>query len=210
MNKDLVIYGTHGLGRELAMTVEMLDGWNHIGYFDDTIPVGTLISHRKLPTLNFDETIAKKDKPLYIVIAVADPYGKEKLFNKLAGYNHVFFPTIIAPSAIIASDAKIGAGCIISHYVTVGPNTTIGRGVLLNTKFAVGHDTVIGDYSTFLSSTNISGNVVIGKRCFFGDQAFVIEKKRIGNDVRVGAGSRVFTNVSDGWSVFGYPAVKIN
>lgn len=210
MKKDLIIYGTHGLGRELAMTVEMLTEWNLIGFLDDTIPIGTVVSHLKLPTLDLKEMMGQLNMPLNIAIAVADPYGKEKLFNKLSGCNNIKFPTIIAPTAIIAPDAQIGDGCIVGHYATIGPNTLIGRGVLMNTKFAVGHDTHIGDFSTFLSSTNISGNITIGKRCFFGDQSFVIEKRKIGNDVKVGAGSRVFTNVPDGWSVFGYPAVRID
>lgn len=209
MKKDIVIYGTHGLGREVAMTLDMLSGWNHIGYFDDTVPNGTLVSYKKLPTLNFESTIKNHDGSLYVIVAIADPYGKESIFDKLGEFSQVVTPTIIAPTAIVAPDAIIKDGCIISHYATIGPNTKVGRGVLMNTKFAVGHDTEIGDYSTFLSSTNISGNVTIGKRCFCGDQSFVIEKKRIGNDVKIGAGSRVFTNIPDGWSVFGYPATRV-
>lgn len=209
MKKDIIIYGTHGLGREVAMLLEMLTEWNIAGFLDDTIPVGSPIGHSMLPTLDFNEVISNSTATINVVIAVADPRGREKLYRNLSSYPHVLLPTIIAPSAIIAPDATIGEGSIIGHYVTIGPNTKFGKCTLLNTKSAVGHDTETGDFCTFLSSTNISGNVSIGNRCFFGDQSFVIEKRKIGNDVRVGAGSRVFTNIEDKWSVFGYPATRI-
>lgn len=209
MKEKIIIYGTHGLGREVQMLLDMLPHWDVIGFFDDTIPVGSKVGYKLLPTLDFEKTVINADGIFNIIIAVADPGGKEHLYNKLVRYSNVSFPTIIAPTAIVAPDAKIGEGSILGHFTTIGPNTELGKCTLMNTKSAVGHDTKIGDFCTFLSSTNISGNITIGDRCFFGDQSFVIEKRNIGNDVRVGAGSRVFTNVNDGISVFGYPATRI-
>ncbi len=212
MKKKIIIYGTHGLGRELEMILSGLTEWDLIGFFDDTIPVGTAIGLKKLQTLDLEETlnVSFSNEKIYVAIAVADPKGKKKLFEKLEKFQNVIIPTIIASTAIISPDAVIGCGTIIGHFCILGPNTKLGKGVLMNSKAAIGHDTVVEDYCTFLTSTNISGNVTIGSESFFGDQSFVLEKKTIGNNVKVGAGSRVFTNVPDGWSVFGYPAQRID
>lgn len=210
MKKDLIIYGTHGLGRELEMIVNDLEEWNLIGFFDDAVPPGSQVGLKGLQTLDLNATLQDEIRSIYVAIGVADPRGKKKLFEKLEKYNNVIIPTIIASTAIISSDAVIGCGSIIGHFCILGPNTKLGKGVLMNSKAAIGHDTVVGDYCTFLTSTNISGNVTIGSGSFFGDQSFVIQKRTIGENVKVGAGSRVFTNVPDGWSVFGYPAQRID
>lgn len=212
MKKKIIIYGTRGLGRELEMILSELTEWDLVGFFDDTIPIGTTIGLNKLPTLDLEETLKGSfcGKNIYVAIAVANPRGKKQLFEKLKKFEKIIFPTIIAPTAIISPDAMIGCGSIIGHFCILGPNTKLGKGVLMNSKAAIGHDTIVGDYCTFLTSTNISGNVTIGSGSFFGDQSFVLEKRTIGENVMVGAGSRVFTNVPDDWSVFGYPAQRID
>lgn len=206
--KKIVLYGAQGLGRETAYILSLLPQWKAIGYFDDNLPVGEKIGYEKLPILDFPSTIAAYQE-LSVVICIANPQAKCSVYDKLVKYKNISLPTIIAPTAIVAPDAEISDGCIIGHFAVVGPNTHIGKCVLMNTKSAVGHDTTIGDFSTFLSSANISGNVIMGQRCFCGDQTFVVQGKKIGNNVTIGAGSRVFTNVPDDWHVFGYPAVRI-
>jgi sugar O-acyltransferase (sialic acid O-acetyltransferase NeuD family) len=210
MRKDLIIYGADGLGRELEMIVSSLDEWNLIGFFDDALPTGSEVGSKGLPILDVNEILCDDSRIIYVAIGVADPKCKKKLFEKLEKYQNVILPTIIASTSIISPDAAIGCGSIIGHFCILGPNTKLGKGVLMNSKAAIGHDTVVGDYCTILTSTNISGNVTIGSGSFFGDQSFVIQKRTIGKNVKVGAGSRVFTNVPDGWSVFGYPAQRIN
>lgn len=206
--KKIVLYGAQGLGRETAHILSLLSQWELIGYFDDNMTVGEKIGYSKLPVLDFQETIATY-QVLSVVICIANPQNKHNVYNKLIKYQNISLPTIIAPSAIVAPDAEISEGCIIGHFAVVGPNTHIGKCVLMNTKSAIGHDTTIGDFSTFLSSTNISGNVIMGQQCFCGDQSFVVQGKKIGDNVTIGAGSRVFTNVPNDWHVFGYPAVRI-
>lgn len=209
MTNDIIVYGTKGLALETAMTIAMLPKWNHIGYFDDNVEIGTLVGYGKLPVLDPDLYLGNMKKTVYISIAIADPATKEKIYCKILKHENVKLATIISPTAIVAPDASIGDGSIVGHYAVIGPDVRIGKCVLMNTKFAVGHSTEIGDFSTFLTSTNISGDVSIGRKCFCGDQSFVIQNRKIGDNVLVGAGSRVFTNIPDGWSVFGYPATKL-
>lgn len=206
--KKIVLYGAQGLGRETAYLLSLLPEWETIGYFDDNIQIGKTIGYDQLPVLDFADAVTRYEE-LFIVICIANPVAKQKVYEKVREHHNIKLPPIVAPTAMVAPDAEISEGCIIGHFAVLGPNTRIGKCVLMNTKTAVGHDTVIGDFTTILSSTNISGNVVVGNSCFFGDQSFIMQGKNVGDRVTVGAGSRVFTNVPDDQNVFGYPATRI-
>ena len=208
-NRDLIIYGTV-FGSSVYVLAKEFCGWNVIGFIDDTLPVGTRIID-DCCTLDMDKVFSEKMTCPNVVISLAKPKLKEMILQKLEKYkDRINYPSIISPTAIIAPNASIGRGCIISHYVIVGAGAFIDDYVLVDVRSTVGHGTKIGRYSTVSASSHVSGNIVMGHHSFCGAQSFIMEKRKIGNNVVIGAGSKVFTNVPDGWHMFGYPATKFN
>ena len=203
MEKEIVVYGTV-FGRSVANLAIML-GWKVVGFFDDTIPVGTKIGEFGV-TLDIERVFNNTEHTVNVAIAVAKPAGKQKLHERLSAYANVAFPPLVAPTAIIAPDVKIENGVIVSHLAIISTGVKLGKFVLMDVKSLVGHGASVGDYSSLLASSHISGNVKMGSGCFWGAQSFLIEKKTVGNNVNVAAGSVVFTDVPADVTLMGNPA----
>ncbi len=106
----------------------------------------------------------------------------------------------------------------IGNYVDISSNVTIERGfnshtvIKDNTKIdsnvCIGHDDIIGENVVITSGASIAGLVTIGKNAYVGMNATVKQRLSIGDDAMIGMGSVVISNVKNGISVFGNPAVK--
>lgn len=105
----------------------------------------------------------------------------------------------------------------IGNHVDISSNVTIERGfnshtvIKDNTKIdsnvCIGHDDIIGENVVITSGASIAGLVSIGKNVYVGMNATVKQRLNIGDDAMIGMGSVVISNVKDGISVFGNPAV---
>jgi UDP-3-O-[3-hydroxymyristoyl] glucosamine N-acyltransferase len=68
------------------------------------------------------------------------------------------------PTAIIASDAKLGAGVSIGAYAVIGPRSHIGAGTTIMPHVTIGADVTIGAQSVFHSGVRVEDRTVIGER----------------------------------------------
>lgn len=84
---------------------------------------------------------------------------------KARGY---LFENYIHPTAIIASEAKIGEGNNILEAVIIEPGVTVGNANLFYGGVIIGHDSSIGDYNTFSVKAVTAGFVTVKNNCFFG------------------------------------------
>lgn len=207
----LLIYGASGLGREILdmiMEINSINPQYEIeGWIDDGLPLGTVVNN--VAVIGNIDYIATVDS-CAVVLAIADPNIKEKLYNKIKAENaRIVFPTIIHPSSSVSPLSELDEGVIITRFCWVTANTKIGKCVLLNTRCDVGHDTRIGDFSSLMPSVNISGNVTIGKKVYIGVQSALLQGLSIGDGSIIGMGSKVMTNVQSNCTVLGNPAKLI-
>ena len=206
--QKLLIYGASGLGREiLDMLIDMnsIDPkYEILGWIDDGVSPGAVLN--EVPVLGNISYINRAD-PCAVVLAIADPHIKEKLFNEIKERNsQISFPIIIHPSSSVSSLSELDEGVIIARFCWVTANTKIGKCVLLNTRCDVGHDSKIGDFSSLMPSVNISGNVTIGKKTYIGVQSALMQGLKVGDESVIGIGSKVMTNVPSNCTVLGNPA----
>jgi sugar O-acyltransferase (sialic acid O-acetyltransferase NeuD family) len=210
MTDNLVIIGAGGFGREVQMLVEQINGvrkkWNLIGYFDDAFAKGTLING--LPILGSISEFGFDGREMNVVVALGNPVVKKQIIDSFQSKS-VYFPTLIHPSAIIGSFNSIGEGAIITAGNIITTNVTIGRHVVLNLCCTVGHDAVIGDYSSFMPSVNISGEVNVGDCVFVGTGTKIINQINIGSNSIIGAGSTVTKDIPANCTAVGVPAKPI-
>ena len=208
--KDIAIYGAGGLGREIATLVYRINAvvprWNLIGFFDDGIEKGTMVS-RFGPVLGGIEELNSWDKPLNIAIAIGAPKTLKAIREKIVNPN-ISFPNIISPWLKFADKESfsIGEGNIIQGTCWASTDVTIGNFNILNSEIILGHDVVVGDYNVFMPDIHVSGEVTIGECNLMGVGSIIHQQIHIGHDVTLSPGSVLLTKPKDGCTYIGNPA----
>jgi len=207
--KDLIIAGAGGFGREalaLAKTLNNIEPrWNIKGFINDIPDAldGVKCSHGIIGTI---KDWQPSDNEVF-VMGVSSPAGKEKIASILKSKGAQFI-TLIHPYAIVNEYVTMGEGCIINGRSSIGDGAILGDFVNLAGSM-VGQDAEIGDFSTTTGYANIT-NAKLGKRVFVGSHAVILNKRKVGDDAYICAGSIVFSNVKPGIKVFGNPAKKFD
>lgn len=209
--KNIVIVGAGGFGREVKTIIDAINKvemtYNFIGFYDDGIEKGTIINN--FPVLgNLSDLNATKES-ICVLLGIGDPTTKSKIIGVLSNEN-LDFPSLIHPSVQISDDdVTIAKGCVICAGTIITCNIKIGSFVTLNLMCTVGHDTIINDYSSFMPSVNISGEVHIQEKVYVGTGAKIINQLSIGTSTIVGAGAVVSKSLPEYCTAVGIPAKPI-
>lgn len=207
--KDLIIAGAGGFGREALSLAKILNSidpqWNIKGFINDIPDAldGIKCSHCIIGTI---KDWQPSDNEVF-VMGISSPNGKEKVASILKAKG-ARFVTLIHPMALVSEYVTMGEGCIINGRSSIGDNAVLGNFVNLAGSM-VGQDAVMGDYSTITGYANIT-NAHLGKRVFVGSHAVILNKRRVGDDAYICAGSIVFSHVKAGTKVFGNPAKRFD
>jgi sugar O-acyltransferase (sialic acid O-acetyltransferase NeuD family) len=139
------------------------------------------------------------------VIAIAAPKVREAVDRRCREAG-VAILSVSAANVVIMDDVEIGAGALLSPFVTLTSNIRIGRCFHANLYSYVEHDCVIGDYVTFAPGAHCNGDVVIGDHAYIGSGAIIRQGIRIGAGCIIGMGAVVTKDVPPGVTVVGNPA----
>lgn len=141
-----------------------------------------------------------------VVIPLITPGHRYTVLGQARSLGLANFPSLIDPTAIIASTAETGDGCVANVRTVVGASARIGRFVHLNRNTSVGHDVELQDFVTLGPGCVLSGHVVVERGAFVGAGAVIAPKVRIGANAVVGTGAVVTRDVAPGVVVIGNPA----
>lgn len=210
--KDIVIAGAGGFGREVKFIIDRINKvqstFNLLGFYDDNTDLPDTING--IPLLGTTEDLLNYNKPINVVLGIGVPNIKKAIVNKLSKSDFITFPTLIDPNAIIGDDnIQIKEGTIICAGVVVTCDIQIEKFVTLNLSCTVGHDTIIKDFSSFMPSVNISGEVLIEESVYVGTGAKIINQLEIGAETIVGAGAVVAKSLPEKCTAVGIPAKPI-
>ena len=114
--------------------------------------------------------------------------------------------TAVHPSAVVASDVRIGSGTVVAAGAVVNPGTEIGQNVIVNTRASIDHDCVIEDGVHICPGTCLAGSVRVGCAAWVGIGATVTARISIGAGAIVGAGAVVVRDVPEEVIAYGIPA----
>ena len=207
--KDIAIFGSGNLGREVACIINQLNEtqplWNLIGFYDDGIEIGTRNEYGKI--LGGTMQLNAYQEPVDVVVAIGDPETVRSVVSKITN-PLVTFPNIIAPNVFFydKKSFKMGKGNFIGPNSSISCNVTMGDFNLLNVFTQIGHDTKLGNYNVVMPSVNISGSIEIGDCNLFGVKSTAIQKVKIGNNVTIAPNSVLTRNAKDGKTYLGNPA----
>lgn len=130
---------------------------------------------------------------------------RKEIFERFKSMGYTF-ETVIHPSAIIASGAKIAEGVQVMAGAIIQTGSYIGYNTIVNTKTSVDHDCVIEAHVHLAPGVTLSGGVQICEGVHIGSGATVTQGIRLGCNSLVGAGAVVIRDVPEGVTVFGVPA----
>ncbi len=209
--EKIVIVGAGGFGREIQWLIERMNAkeptWEILGYIDDGVAAGTEIDG--YPVLgNSSDLLLEKEK-LGVACAVGNVHTRKKIIERLLKNTNLWFPNFIDPSVCMSDWIKLGRGNLIcaSNILTV--DIQIGDFNIINLDCTVGHDVRLASYITVYPGVNISGCVTVGEFCEIGTGTQIIQGKRIGQDVILGAGSVVVKDLLESGTYVGAPAKRI-
>ncbi len=208
--KELIIVGANGFGREVLQwakdTIAVKGNWVIKGFIDDNLMAlnGYACDKKILGTIASWQPSENE----VFTCAIAMPAVKEKIVRLLQSKGANFI-NLVHPTAIIGDYCEIGEGLLVTPRAKISPNVKIGNFVTILGSGA-GHDASIGDFSTISGNCSVNGHVVLGKRVFVGSNVCIAPSKKIGDDVFIGMGSIVVSNIKAGYKVMGNPAKKID
>ncbi len=178
--------------------------WEITGFLDSKKDNGGFPA--KYPLLDNEDSFEFKEGDL-IVLAIADPDIKERLYHKLR--EKVQFFTFVHPSSRVLDYSTIGEGTIIYPNCFISSNVSIGRLVTINNGSQIGHDASIGDYSSLMAHVDLGGGVILGNNSFMGTQSAIAPYKKIASHTKISIGSIVMRSTTrPGCTLLGNPAVK--
>ena len=138
-----------------------------------------------------------------IISAVAfwgETYSKHYRKNpyprlKRAGFELV---NLIDRTASIASTVKMGEGNLICANVYAGADAVIGSDVILNVGCVINHDCIVSDHCHIATGALLAGEVVVGENTLIGQGTVIYAGVKIGKNVTINNGCKIFKNVPDG------------
>lgn len=207
----IAVYGASGFGREVMplvreASVVAANGTEFV-FIDDNEELTELNSHS---VLTYDQFLSHPAPSKMVTVAIANSRVRQDIFSKLEKDN-VGLLDVQASNVIVLDEVKLGAGSILSPFVTLTSNIKIGEGFHANIYSYVGHDCIIGDFVTFAPGVKCNGNIKIENHAYIGTGAIIKQGRPghpllIGEGAVIGMGAVVTKNVPAGTTVVGNPA----
>lgn len=205
--KQLIIVGAGGMGRSVYCIATGSIGYGTEfkikGFIDDDLHSMDEFENYP-PMLNSidDYQICEDD---VFVCSIGNTKTKKMICEKLKARG-AKFQTLIHKTAIVRQNAKIGDGCIIADFASVGADCTIGENTLVQTFSIAAHDCLIGNYVRIDTHATCVGGVIVHDTATIHTSAVVSHKVVVGEGATVAACSFVIKKVKPNTIVFGNPA----
>ncbi len=211
--KNLIIVGARGWGREvyrLATTCAAYRRGEFVvkGFLDSDSRLFDDLRNNYPPILGDVETYQIQPNDIFFV-ALGDPKWRKHYADIIESHGGHFM-TIICDDALVTPNARIGEGALISHHVMISDNVSVGKHVMVHPFSILSHDVIVKDYVSLESYVFLGGHAIVGEGTMMHVRSTLLRKKRVGDNVEVGAHSVVIRNVKDGLHVFGSPAQVVD
>lgn len=206
-DRSLLILGGGGHARVVADAALASGRWGSVRFRDDAPPRFGLECYGPCdgPVADFAWLVAR-DLPF--IVAVGDAGLRERWMRE-ASERGARVETVIHPSAVVSSFARVEAGVAVLAGAVINPGARLGVGAIVNTGATVDHDSDIGEYAHVCPGVHVAGDVSVGARAWIGIGSAVRQGVTIGADAIVGAGAAVVADVDQGVTVVGVPARRL-
>lgn len=194
----LVLIGGGGHCKSVLDAIIRTNGFKDIVITDCEIPAGSKVlgfevvgDDEMLPVL-----FEKGFRYAFITIGSIISTDKRRIAYQRASEIGFDFPTIVDPSAVIASSAQIGSGVYIGKNAVVNSEALIEDMAIINTGAIIEHDCQIGKFAHIAVGATVCGGAKIGNDVFIGANATIIQGLTIGKNCIIGAGRVILDDVA--------------
>lgn len=200
--EKIIILGAGGHAKVIAEAI-IKSGNRVIGFLDDEkledteIYLGIKVLGKINDCINY--------KNYRFIIGIGNNKVRKEISNK---YN-LNWCTVIHPSAIVASDVKIGLGTVIMPGVVINPGTIIGNHCIINTSSSIDHDNIIEDFVHISPGCHLAGTVKVKENTWLCIGTIVKNNITITSNSVVGAGAIVIKDIVESGTYVGIPAHKV-
>ena len=187
------IYGVGGHGKVVAQ-IARSTGFSDIIWIDDAAE----------EALTFKQFLQRYPQTP-AALGIGTNAAREAVFAKMeaAGLTPM---TLVDPSAIVAEDAVLGAGCVVMPKAVINTEARIGKGAIVNTAAVIEHECRLDNFVHVSPAAALAGAVEVGTRTHIGIGSSVIQCLHIGADCIVAAGAAVTADLPDSVLAAGVPA----
>ena len=200
MSRELVILGDGPHAREMADIVAQVNRvaatWNLIGFLapEERSERGQDVIDGH-PVLGDYRDITRFPNALFVAEFGSRPPSLTR--EKLA--------TLVAPSAFVATSARIGFGCVVYPHCFIGSNAVLNDHVFALSGCIINHDDHLEDHVALASGVLLAGSVHVEANTYLGQGCMVRQNLRIGHDSVIGMGSVVVKDVPPNSVILGNP-----
>ncbi len=198
----IAIFGTGGMGRELADIVRRSEGGPFVFVVD--APEGRV---------NGTDVISPGDlrDDDRLVVALGSSGDRRAVAERFSAQP---LATIISSNARVSDFASVGDGTIVCDFAVINNGAVVGRHFQANVYAQLSHDCLVGDFVTFAPHVSCNGWVEIGDDVYVGAGAVIrnggeAKRLKIGAGSVIGMGAIVTSDVAPGTVVIGNPAGAI-
>jgi len=127
------------------------------------------------------------DYALVTVGQIDSPATRIRLYQHALELD-LILPSIVAPTAHVATHASVGAGTIVMHGAIINAGARVGKNCIINSTALIEHDAVVGDHCHISTGAIVNGSVSIGSGSFVGSGAVIKDGIAIGKNCVIGLG----------------------
>lgn len=205
MSRRLGVIGAGGHGKVVAEVAERV-GWTDVVFFDARYAAGSR-KHGHWSLIAMPEEAAAHFCDGYFV-AIGNSHVRQEWSEWLESKG-LPLVSLVDPLAVVSTYALIAPGVLVVAGAVINVDSELAQGVIVNTRASVDHDCHIGHYSHICPATALAGSVTVGAHSWIGIGSQVKQGVCIGDDVIVGAGATVVTDITNKLTVVGTPARSI-
>lgn len=203
---DLIIVTGGGPAHMCIELIIQNKAYNIHGIVDPVKKAGELVNG--IPVLGDESILPSLRKDGYMTAVVSKGsianenlsnqfHMRKSLFNMVKQYDF-FAPTLIHPTASVATTARIGEGTQIYEHAAIGTDAIIGNNCLINTGAIISHNCQIGSHTRISPGATLAGNVIVGENALIGMGTTIYMGVKIGANTIIANGKNIFNDVPAG------------
>ena len=198
--RDLIIVGAEGHAKDVYCNA-LACGRVVKGFLDD----GGVDSVMGLQVLGGSEDWVKFSGCAFIV-GIGDPRIRRRVVERMNRLGKPVWDTLVHPSLVTFNDASIGEGTIVMAGSNFATDAKVGAHCVISLMVIVGHDSDVGDYCTLAPKATVLGNVTCQTGVEVGSLAAVRQGVTLAKGSLLGMGGILTKNTDPDTVYIGNPA----
>ena len=192
-DKKIALLGAGGHGKVVG-EIAHLNNLKTIHFFDDNYK--NIKNYPFSIKGNFNKFEKLYNQYNFWFIAVGNNPERKDVFLKFYKFRKNLI-NLIHPSSIVSKLSKIEYGICIMANVVINAGSHVKKGSIINTSASIDHDCIICDFVHIAPNATLCGNVLVENETLIGAGSSVHPNIKIGKNVKIGIGSKVFKDLDD-------------